>query len=194
MAESDDSLRFHFDPGEVKLPALIDAAKTAMQGFSGLDVIRAGTSPGFWVGAANSAADLVNNLVNLPLAEVLVGAWKAHKQFHKYTDKTEYPPDKVSIVPLATHHVTSTHQPYIELFVQGRSAGKIPFELELDLAIEAGNLVIQDGRMKRIDAAKGRATGKLKCGGQLVAERTSKDFAWSQGISFGEGIAIETVF
>jgi hypothetical protein len=57
----------------------------------------------------------------------------------------------------------------------------------------AGTLVIQGGRIKRLEAGKCRVTGTLKCEKQAITERTSRDFSWSDGISFGEGVSIAAV-
>ncbi|HEU5170709.1 MAG TPA: hypothetical protein VFU46_09230 [Gemmatimonadales bacterium] len=193
MSDSPDSLRFRFDPADLRPADLIEAARSFMLGLKPLEVLRAGASPGFWIGAAKSTIDLMKHLVDVPLADVLVGAWKTHQRFAKYTDRNQFPPDRISVVPLWTHRIKSTHEPYIELFVDGQAAGRIPFELELEVTVEGGALVIQDARFKRIEAGRARMSGTLKCAGQVISQRTSRDFAWTEAISFGEGVPIGAV-
>ncbi|MGH7516745.1 MAG: hypothetical protein ACREOC_04645 [Gemmatimonadales bacterium] len=193
MNGSPDSLRFRFDPADLRPADLIEAARSVMVELKPLDVLRAGTSPGFWIGAARSTVDLVKHLVDVPLADVLVGAWKTHQRFAKYTDPKQFPPDRISVVPLWTHRIKSTHDPYIELFVDGEPAGRIPFQLELEVTVEAGTLVIQNARFKRVEAGRARMTGTLKCAGQVISQRTSRDFAWTDAVSFGDGVPIGAV-
>jgi hypothetical protein len=188
-----DQPRFRFDPGELKIPEFVEAVRKTMLGISALDVVRAGTSPAFWIAAAKTPIELLQRLVDIPLADVLVGGWKTHRQFKRYTDRSQFPPDKISVVPLSTHHIKSTHEPYIELSVNGAPAGRIPFQLELDVTVEAATLVIQDGKFKRLEPGRARLTGTLKCAGEVISQRTSRDYAWTDGISFGEGIPIEAV-
>lgn len=191
MSDSPAQLRFRIDKGQLKLPDLVTAARKAMQDIAPLAVVRAAVSPEFWVAAARSTADLVGQLVDVPLADVLVAAWKTHRNFKKFTDPRLYPPGKSTTVPLATHHITVSQKPSIEILLDGKSQGKIPFELELDLAVDAGDLVIQDGRFMRLEAGRVKATGTLKCAGTVVAERASREFEWKDGITFGvRGIPI----
>lgn len=187
-----DTLDLHFrlDPGDLKVPELIERARKTILAISALEVARAGTSAAFWLSAANACVDQAKQLVDIPLADVLVGAWKLHRKFEKYTDTKQFPHGTTSVVPLATHHIKSKHEPYIELSLDGMPAGRIPFELELDLTIEAANLIIQDGQFKRLEAGRARVTGTLKCAGEVVSERTSKNYTWTKGISFGDGIPI----
>ncbi len=193
MSESLDTLRFRFDPGDLRPAELIEAARKFMLELKPLDVLRAGTSPGFWISAAQTTIDLMKHLVDVPLADVLVGGWKTHQRFAKYTDRTQFPPDRISLVPLWTHRIKSVHEPYIELFLDGSTAGRIPFQLELEVTVEAGTLVIQDARFKRIEAGRARMAGTLKCAGQVISQRTSRDFAWTEPVSFGDGVPIGAV-
>jgi hypothetical protein len=184
------SIGLLFNRETLKVPELLAAASGAMQKASELraDAV----SPAFWLASAHRVLDMVGKLTDVPLADVLVGGWKIHRQFAKYA-APGFPPDKVSCVALSTHHIKSSYKPYVELIVDGATAGQVNFAIELDLCLEAGTLVIQGGRFKRLEAGKCRVTGTLTCEGQTVVERTSRDFSWSEGISFGEGVPIEAV-
>ena len=180
-----------FNRETLRIPELVDAAAGAMSKAAKLRA--SAVTPGFWMSSARNVVGMVEQLVNIPLADILVGAWKAHKQFAKYRDQTLYPPDKVTCVALASHHIKSTHAPYIELTIDGQPAGKIEFELEVDVLLEPGVLVIQAARFKRLEAGRGRVTGSLACEKQTIVERSSREFSWPAGISFGDGIPIEAV-
>ena len=180
-----------FNRDSLKVPELVAAASGALQKAAHLraDAV----SPAFWAASAHRVVDMVDKLTDVPLADVLVGGWKVHRQFAKYTDPAKFPPDKVTCVALATHHIKASYQPYVELVVDGTPAGKVDFAIELDVSVEGGTLVIQGGRFKRLEAGKCRVTGTLKCEGQTITERTSRDFSWSEGISFGDGVPIGAV-
>ncbi len=187
-----EPLRYRIDQGELKLPDWMKAVRKEITGMSALDVARAAVSPGFWITLANRTPDLLKSLIDVPVADILVGAWKTHKKFAKFR-KGQFPADKINLLPLSTHHIKASRSPYIELFLDGKSAGKIPFELALDITVDAGVVVIQDGMIKRVDAGKAKVVGTLKCAGEVVAERASREFTWSDGVSFGEGIPITAV-
>jgi hypothetical protein len=184
-----EPLHFHINKGELKLPEWIKAVRKEISGMSALDLAAAVVSPSFWITLASRTPDLLAKLVDVPLADILVGAWKTNKKFSKFR-KGQLPPDKISVLPLSTHHIKASRSPYIELFLDGKAAGKIPFELALDITVDAGVVVIQDGLIKRIEAGKAKAEGTLKCGGVVVAEKASREFSWAQGIDLGDGILI----
>jgi hypothetical protein len=182
------SISLLFSRESLKIPELVAIASAKMKMCAQLKADA--VSPAFWAASAYRVVDMVDKLTDVPLADVLVGGWKIHKQFAKYSDPARFPPDKVSCVALSTHHIKSSYEPYVELIMNGAPAGKVEFALELDVCLEAGTLVIQGGRIKRLEAGKCRVTGTLKCEKQAITERTSRDFSWSDGISFGEGVSI----
>ena len=188
MSDDPLSISLLFDRHSLDVPALLAVASGKIKEASRL--AEDAVAPSFWIASAYRVVDLVKTLTNVQLSDVLVGGLKLHQQFAKYTDPVQFPPEKVSCVALATHHLKSSYDPYVELTVNGAPAGKIAFTIDLDVCLEAGTLVIQAGRIKRLEAGKCRATGTLKCEGQTVTQRTSRDFAWSEGIGFGDGIPI----
>jgi hypothetical protein len=192
MNDTMEPFRYHIDKGELKVPAWMTAVRKEISGMTLLDAARAVVSPGFWISLANRTPDLLQSLIDVPLADTLVGAWKTHKKFSKFK-KGQFPADKISVLPLSTHHIKASRSPYIELFLDGKSAGKIPFQLALDITVDEGVVVIQDGMIKRLEAGKAKVVGTLKCAGEVVAEQASGEFTLPKGISFGQGIAITAV-
>lgn len=191
MSHEPLSIAVMFDRESLRVPELVAAASKAIQ--KGAQTGAAAMSPAFWGASAQRVVDLVEILVDVSLKDVLVGAWKVNRQFTKYTDPATYPPEKVSCVELLTHHIKSSYEPYVELVIDGASAGKVTFSLELDVCVQAGIIVIQAGRIRRLEPGKCHVTATLKCEGEEVAQRKSQDFSWTDGISFGEGIPIARV-
>jgi hypothetical protein len=190
MTAPPEVFQFRIEKGELKLPECIEAAKKAMTGLSPLAVVRSATSPCFWAAAAKSIPDLVVKAVNVNVANVLANAWKVHRKLKKFTDPAVYPPGQASVVPLLTHDITGSLTPYIEISIDGQPQGKIEFELSLEVSVQGGVLVIQDGRIMRMEGGTAKVTGTLKCADVVVAERATREYAWKHGIDFGEGILI----
>ena len=63
------------------------------------------------------------------------------------SDPAKYPPEDVVVVPLTKHKVESKHHPYLELSVDGKALGRLPFEIDLALTLEGVELTIQGGRI-----------------------------------------------
>jgi hypothetical protein len=156
--------------------------------------MRAAVSPAFWASAAHEASGMVSRLASVSLAEVLIGGWQQHSRFAKYTDPAQFPPEKVSRVPLATHDISSTYEPYIQLLLDGKDSGKIPLEVKLTVTLEGLVLVIQDGRFMRTELGRAKLTGSLKCNKTTICERATRDYTLTKSLSFGrDGIRIAAV-
>ncbi len=190
MTSPIDTTEFQLNPGELKLDPLIETVVKALRSLPGLAVARAAVSPRFWLAAAKTTPDLVIRLAHLQVADVLTGAWKTHRKLKKFADAKQYPPGTASTVTLATHHVKVSQKPYLEITVDGVPQGKIEFDLDLDLTIDAGVLIIQNGRIMRLEAAKAKLTGTVKCDGVVVVEHASREYDWTAGVSFREGVLI----
>lgn len=187
-------LHFRFEPGELKWRELLDAVHRVLLALPDLGALWAVASPGFWLSTAKEIAGMIRDVASVQLGEVLVGGWNQHARFAKYADPARFPPEKVSRVPLASHHIKSTYEPYIELLVDGQRSGTIPLEMVVDLSLEGVIVLIQNGRFMRVEAGQGRLTGTLKCAGVTVCERATRDYAWSAGIGLGrEGVQISKV-
>jgi hypothetical protein len=182
-----DGLEFAIPKGELKLDALF---QELVKAFATMAKRYPTVSAAFWTGAAKELVNMAVDLTRVPLATVLVGAWKSHKRFAKYKDPAQFPPGKIGREPLVSHHITSTHHPSIDITVDGKSEGKIEFELELDLEVDTGTLVIENGRFMRIEGGRVKVTGKLKCDTVVVVEKSSRDFAWTDGWVLGGGAGI----
>jgi len=194
MSNDSPSIGVMFDRKSLRVPELLAAASDAMRKAAAARA--AAISPAFWTASAQRVLDLTDKLVNVPLTDVLTGAWKVNGQFTKYTDPAKYPPGKQSSVELLTHHIKSSYEPYVLLTLDGTPAGQIHFRLELDVTLKAGTLAIESGRFRRLEAGKCEVTGTLSCEGQEITQRKFHEFAWKDGISLGvrgEGIPIVAV-
>jgi len=182
-----EGLEFGIPKGELKVDALFQVLARAL---AQLGKLHPTASAAFWTGAAKELVNMTQNLTKVSLGTILVGAWKSHRRFAKYTDPAQFPPGKIGREPLVSHHITSTHHPYIDITVDGNSEGKIEFELELDVAVEGGTLVIENKRFMRIEGGRVKVTGKLTCEKVVVVEKSSRDFAWTDGFALGGGAGI----
>jgi hypothetical protein len=194
MSDPMDPLRFRFEAGELNLSALIEIIRKLLLGLPDLAVLRAAASPGFWVSTSRELAGMVRNLANVSVGDALTGGWQQHVRFAQYTDPKAFPPEKVSKVPLASHHIKSTYKPHIDILVDGAASGAIPLELSLDLLLEGAILVIQNGRFMRLDAGRARVTAALQLADATICKLCTRDYDWAKGVSFGErGVPITTV-
>jgi len=112
------------------------------------------------------------------------------RELRQYRDQTKYPPEDVTVVSLTKHTIESKHRPYLELIVEGRTIGRLHFEIELSLTLEGAELTIQAGRVKRIKSGKGIGSGTIKCKDAVLYSLTKKLLTLPGVIDLGEGVLI----
>ena len=142
--------------------------------------------PGYWGAVLAQIGEKVHEALNLPLTDVLAGAWKGYGRFLKYCDRKQYPPDKVSVVALADHTITSSHKPHVDVLVNNREFGRIDFDVELVITLKGANLSIRDGKFIALRLASGKAKGTLSCEGVVLIDRSSREFQLPGELRFGE--------
>jgi hypothetical protein len=103
--------------------------------------------------------------------EILAGTWKKRKALLEYCDKTKYPPEKKSLVPILEHTIKTSHEPSMEVSVYEQPVGTLSVKLEASFIIKGGMLEVQDGKIKRIMAGNIEGTGKLQFMGVPLMEK-----------------------
>ena len=149
-----------------------------------------GLPGGYWPAVMTQVGAKVREALDVPLESILTGAWQRYKQFEKYRDPERYPPEVTSVVPLADHTISSTLEPYVEVFADDVSVGRIALNVELNIALEGATLSIRDGKFRSLGLARGNVGGKLSCGDIVLLDLSSRKYELPGTISFGEGIPI----
>jgi hypothetical protein len=134
---------------------------------------------------STTAADLLN----LDLVDVLVTAWRKHAALTAAARRTAAAPGSSEVVELATHHVTATLRPYIDLLVDDVRVGRVQLELQLDLTIAGLVAVVRAGCLAMVQSGDCTITATLIVEQQQVATR-SAHFDLPLVISIGTGIPL----
>jgi hypothetical protein len=117
---------------------------------------------------------VVGGLLEVDFGDVLMGAWRKHAALTAAARRTAGAPGSEEIVDLATHRVTSTHRPYLEVFVDDALVATLRLELTLEFVIHALVAVISYGRLVALDAGQCDATARLRFEGQEVMVRKAQ--------------------
>ena len=132
----------------------------------------------------------ITKLLDIDGVGILVEAWNKARELRRYRDPAKYPPEDVVVVPLTKHKVESKHHPYLELSVDGKALGRLPFEIDLALTLEGVELTIQGGRIKKIKTGRTLGVGTLKCGGAVLHSIDRRLASLPGVIDLGEGYLI----
>jgi hypothetical protein len=132
----------------------------------------------------------IAKILEVGFDDILFGAWKKYRQLQQYRDTDKYPPDQAVSVPLVEHTITSTHRPYIDVFINNRLIGRIIFAITLQLQLEGVVLKIQGGKICEVTAGACYGTGSLKIGDVSLIEKKLFRFVLPNVITLAEGIDI----
>ena len=116
-------------------------------------------------------------LLDIELADILVGAWNKAHGLRQQIEKSVKTPGKEVFLQLAEHKITSTHQPYIALLKDGREIARLPFSVSLELVLQGAVVRILDGAIQEIQTGKIKGKGTVKCGGAILVEKELQPIA-----------------
>ena len=145
-----------------------------------------------WGGVLHNIRERFEALLDVPLSDILVGAWNKYRILLKYVDKEKYPPEEVIMVPLVDHTIESEHHPYLEFLLNEKSIGKIEFQITIAVTLEGFVLKIQDGRIREILTGNCKGKGTIQCENAVLLERESAPISLPGSIDLGAGVAIRS--
>jgi hypothetical protein len=145
---------------------------------------------GFLEAAASEVLGRLRKILDVPISGVVASAWNKGREFKKYTDRKEFPPDARHLVALATHTVTFAQEPRVDVLVNEVRVGTVTFKAQLSVTFEAAKVAVQDARFVALHTGTCSFEGTIECEGATLTKRTSKDYTLPGVLSFGKGIPI----
>ena len=89
----------------------------------------------------------LHKALDVPLADIFKSAWGSALELQAYRDSDKHPPDETSWIKFGKHKLTSTHQPKIEVLVNGKRIGTLSFDVKLTLHVTGTKLRVRDARI-----------------------------------------------
>lgn len=140
-------------------------------------------SPGvFAEGVKNSIASSFDTSIG----GILAAAWSKRRELLKYLDK----PDATNYLRLAKHTVNSDHKPEIEVLLNEKAVAKLQFDVKFKLEIDGANLMIHEGRIKKVTAVSGKASCTISYKGHELYKKESQQIDLPGEVEFNPGIVI----
>lgn len=139
--------------------------------------------------AVREAAGAIAQLVDLDLVDVLVAGWRKHAALTAAARRTLAAPDSTEVVDLATHRVTSTHRPWVDVVVDEVHVAKLDLELHLELLVKGVVAVVRHGRLVDLQFLRCDVAASLGVEGIEVARQ---DGALDPSLvaHFGDGVPL----
>ena len=129
----------------------------------------------------------IGTLLKMSLLDVLVGGWKKYDEVSRALEKSKQTPDDTVLESLADHIVKSVHHPYIELFKDDTSVGKIEFEYAATLNVQGVQLKIRNGEIVEILTGSCKGSVKLSLAGETLSESQTGDISLPGSIAVAQG-------
>ena len=172
------------DPTEALAESLREhrTVETLVSGFPGLTA-EAGRA------VQHEVATVGTELLSLNLLDLAVAGWNRYESLREAARRTRDAPTTEEVVALVTHRIESSHHPTVELFIDGKSVGKI--EVGLDVAFDmAGVLaVVRQARLTAIRSGNCTVTGTLAIDRTDVAQR-QRQFDLPGAVRLRHGVAL----
>jgi len=92
-------------------------------------------------------ATVTDGLLALDLGDVLMSGWCKYHDLAKAAERTLTSPGSEEVVVLATHRVSSTHHPSVELLVDGVKVHTFVFELQVTFDLNGVTAVVRRGAL-----------------------------------------------
>ncbi len=108
-----------------------------------------------------------SRLFDFDLTDLLVAGWRKHSILTQAARRTIAAPGSEERIDLATHRISVTHHPYVDLVVDDVRITTVDFDLQLDFDIKALSAVVRSGKLVEI------ASGRCDVTGTLAIERVN---------------------
>lgn len=120
---------------------------------------------------AAQVARAILNVIDLDLGDLLLAGWKKHDALKAAADQSLAGSGGEQLVDLATHTITSSHAPHVEILVDDVPVARVDIELRVEFLLKAVVASITNGRLTGVRSGLCDATGALTVLGQEIARR-----------------------
>jgi len=174
--------------------ASIEAMADALQHQGALSAISAAvkTLSRAGLGAvSNQIATAAHGLLNLDLdlGELVVAGWCQFADLTSAAKRTAAVPGSVEVVDLATHSITWTHNPQIDVLVNDARVATVHFELSIRFTVKGLVATVRYGRLVSFSSGGCKVTGTLAAESRQLAQREAQ-FQLPLLVRLGDGIPL----
>ncbi len=138
-------------------------------------------------------ATVTEGILDIDVGDVLIYGWRTHRRLVEAARQTLRAPGRKEVVRLASHQITSAHQPAIDLVVDGVRVHTFHFELTIGIDIDVAVAVIQHGKLVAMTTGDLSVTGTLAAdmpAGNIELARQNRQISPHLLIRLGPGVPL----
>lgn len=142
-----------------------------------------------WDGLSDVLAQKAIELLDVPVLEILLRAWRKYEEVKKLAD--DHPRGKSMRVPVATHSFESQHRPCLEIIVRGLPKKiTINFTVLITMTLDGLLLRIEDGSIKAIETGTLKGKGAFSLESAVLIEKEFGPISLPGTLALGSGIPL----
>lgn len=131
----------------------------------------------------------VTGLLSIDVVDVVLGGWKRQHDLRAAARRTMADPDETELVKLATHVISLTEDPSVDVVVDGEPALTVRVHISVSATVDGLVAVVQRGLLTRLQSGTVLVTGRVKIRDTTVAERSCTLDA-EVDVPLGDGVAL----
>jgi hypothetical protein len=139
--------------------------------------------------AVRETTNAAKGQLNVDLIGFLVSGWQKHREVIAAARRTVAAPGSIELIDLATHQITATQRPAVNLLVDNRQMATVELGLSVVFNISALVAGIRGGRLVAVHSGRCDVTGTLAIQDTKVISRRVT-FALPGIIPLGQGIPL----
>ena len=119
----------------------------------------------------NEIGAVTESLLEIDVGDALVGGWRKYAALAEAARRTLASPGSEEVLSLASHTVTWTSRPKVDLLLDGMKLNSFEFEITFVFELTGVSAVIKGGNLVALSGGKCVVTGTLCLEGAKVAEK-----------------------
>ena len=139
--------------------------------------------------AATEVGRAIGAVVNMDVIDALALGWRKHGLLAEAARRTVSSPGSQEVVELASHRITSSYNPNIEVLLDDHRVGQIDVSLILTANVVGLVGVVTRGRLTSLKSGHIDLSAVLKCQGADLAKGERRIYLATE-VSLGEGIRL----
>jgi hypothetical protein len=129
-----------------------------------------GAAPFLKVAPAKDFAEALWEVLDLPLGEVVFGAWEKCDEIRDALEKTQGSPPTKERVSLANHTIRWSYQPTFEAVMNNKVVARVEANIAFVLKLDGAVLLISAGKLEGVAPGAGTASAELRIANEKLAE------------------------
>lgn len=136
-------------------------------------------------------AAITQGLLDMGLDTMILEGWRKFGDLHAAAQRTKAAGGSSEVLDLASHSISTAHEPKVELQVDGVPLATVNFVLALTFELKAAVATVRDGRLVSLHSGVCDVEGSLVAGGKELASR-SGHFQLPLLVPLGSGVPLLT--